>query len=207
MTDTDEKHRGLLLALMEPSPTLEEEFQDWYDSEHFPERVGTDGFLTANRLICVDGWPRYLALYDLTDVSVLNGESYARIAGGNYSRWTQRIVPRVWGHYRAEGVQIYPGAAMFGDGGRSSRTALWRFRSVPDHLADSIVAGLRTMYEGRPETAQVRIFRCRQENATDYVGIVELHAPLPLAHGAVEACGEARRHIDLVSVYTCYQRA
>ena len=28
--------RGLLFAAMEPSPELEEEFQLWYDSEHFP---------------------------------------------------------------------------------------------------------------------------------------------------------------------------
>ena len=38
---------GLLLATMEPPAGLEEEFQDWYDSEHFPERQGCPGFLTA----------------------------------------------------------------------------------------------------------------------------------------------------------------
>jgi hypothetical protein len=31
--------RGLRLAMMEPPPAVEEEFQDWYDTEHFPERA------------------------------------------------------------------------------------------------------------------------------------------------------------------------
>ena len=35
--------RGLLLAMMEPPPAMEEEFQDWYDTEHFPERATCEG--------------------------------------------------------------------------------------------------------------------------------------------------------------------
>ena len=73
--------RGLLLAMMEPPPAMEEEFQDWYDTEHFPERATCEGFLTAGRFVCIDGWPRYLALYDLADTDVLRGPAYARIAG------------------------------------------------------------------------------------------------------------------------------
>jgi hypothetical protein len=54
---------GLLLATMERPPAIEEEFQDWYDAEHFPERRDCDGFLTAGRYICRDGWPKYSALF------------------------------------------------------------------------------------------------------------------------------------------------
>src|SRR5262245_13683394 len=108
------EERGLLFAAMEPSPEMEEEFQDWYDTEHFPERQNTKGFLTAERFVCIDGFPRYLALYDLDDVGVLTGPEYAKIAGENYSRWTAHVVPRVWGHYRAAGRQVFPGSALFG---------------------------------------------------------------------------------------------
>ena len=72
--------KGLLLATMEPPAHIEEEFQDWYDSEHFPERRDCAGFETASRFVCVDGWPRFIALYDLTDVEVLRGPAYAAIA-------------------------------------------------------------------------------------------------------------------------------
>ena len=100
---------GLLLAMMEPPPAMEEEFQDWYDTEHFPERATCEGFVTAQRLVCLQGFPRYLALYDLSDLSVMDGPGYAAIARNRYSRWTQRIIPRMWGHYRFEANQIYPG--------------------------------------------------------------------------------------------------
>ena len=31
--------KGLLVAMMEPPAGFEEEFQDWYDTEHGPERM------------------------------------------------------------------------------------------------------------------------------------------------------------------------
>jgi hypothetical protein len=191
---------------MEPSPSLEEEFQQWYDTEHFPEREATDGFLTATRAICVDGWPRYIALYDLADVSVLRGDGYARIAGDSYSQWTGRIVSRVWGQYRAEGIQVYPGAALLGEKGAASRIVLWRFRNGHSNILDDVVAGLRALYEDQPETAQVRVFEAKLPEGVDYIGIVELHAPWHPPSGAVKALGKALPHLDMVNTYVRYQR-
>src|SRR5438132_4218358 len=140
--------KGLLLATMEPPAHIEEEFQDWYDSEHFPERRDCAGFETASRFVCVDGWPRFIALYDLTDVEVLRGPAYAAIAVGRYSAWTHRIMSKVWGQYRAEGVQVYPGSALLGQNGPCARLALWRFRRVADALQRSLVDGLKRLYDG-----------------------------------------------------------
>lgn len=195
---------GLLLAMMEPPQILEAEFQDWYDTEHFPERAETEGFLTARRFVCLDGWPRYLALYDLTDVGVLHGEEYAKIARERYSRWTNRIIPKTWGHYRAEGTQVYPGKARLGAAGNASRIMIWRFSDVADPSGETIIGGLRDMFEDLPETAQTRIFSSKREDATDYLGIIELYAPVALRPGAVAALGEARRHLDMVNTYTPY---
>ena len=55
---------GLPRAAMESPAGVEEEFQDWYDTGHFPERAAREGVLTARRFIAVSGWPRYLAIYD-----------------------------------------------------------------------------------------------------------------------------------------------
>ncbi len=200
------RRTGLLLAMMEPSPTLEEEFQHWYDSEHFPERQGVEGFVTAARYICLDGWPRYMALYDLSNVDVLSGPGYAKIAGGNYSRWTERVVSRVWGQYRAEGVQLYPGSSLLGSGGAHARLAIWRFRDVAPALHAGIVEGLRAIYEGQPETAQVRLFDARFANGHDVIGIVELHAPWTPPSSALAKLGPALRHLDMVNIYTRYER-
>src|SRR3546814_3022829 len=54
------KNKGFLMVTMEPPAAIEEEFNDWYDTEHVPERAAVDGFETAQRYVCVDGFPRYI---------------------------------------------------------------------------------------------------------------------------------------------------
>jgi hypothetical protein len=85
MANAARSSKGLLMATMEPPANIEEEFQDWYDSEHFPERQNCAGFDTAQRMVCVEGWPRYIALYDLENVDVLHGPAYGAIAISRYS--------------------------------------------------------------------------------------------------------------------------
>lgn len=206
MAEPGSTRYGLLLAMMEPSPTLEEEFQHWYDSEHFPERQGTDGFLTAARFVCLDGWPRYLALYDLSSVAVLRGPGYAKIAGNNYSRWTERVVARVWGQYRAEGVQLPPGNRLLGASGHSSRLAVWRFRNVATGARAGIVEGMRTLHEGQPEVAQLRLYEASLVDSLDIIALVELHAPWTPPAGAVKVLGSGIKHLDLLNTYTRYER-
>jgi len=193
---------GLLLATMEPPAGLEEEFQDWYDSEHFPERRDCPGFLTAHRFVCVDGWPRYLAMYDLEDVEVLGGEGYRRIAHAKYSAWTHRIMARVWGQYRAEGVQVYPGNALYGRAGPSARLVLWRFRGVS--AEPGLVEGLRTLYEARAQTVQLRVFRIAPAGSGDYLATVESSAPG--APADLAPLGATAKHADLVNTYVTYVR-
>lgn len=202
MTIAAARSTGLLLATMEPPANIEEEFQDWYDSEHFPERQSCPGFLTAHRFVCVEGWPRYLAMYDLEDVEVLRGEGYRRIAHAKYSPWTHRIMSKVWGQYRAEGVQVYPGSALHGKAGPASRLLLWRFRAVQDENA--LVESLCKVYDGRAETVQLRVFRVAPYESGDFLAMVELCGPTPATNLA--ALGTAAKHVDLVNTYMTYSR-
>jgi hypothetical protein len=195
---------GLLIAMMEPHALLEEEFQQWYDIEHFPERAGTEGFQTATRAVCIEGWPRYVALYDLSNIDVLKSPAYGKIARDNYSQWTHRVVSRAWGHYRAEALQVYPGGALIGANGACSRIVLWRFRNVAASEAALIVSGLRTIYEGQPETAQLRVFESDQGDAADYIGVIELYVPWTPPSGSVGVLGPVLRHVDMVNVYAHY---
>ena len=198
---------GLLVAMMEPPPTFEEEFQQWYDSEHFPEREACEGFLTAARFVCLDGFPRYLALYDLADPDVLRGPAYARIAGGKYSVWTGRVIPRMWGHYRAEGAQLYPGRGLLGAAGNASRLVVWRFQGVPAAEEGLVVEGLRAVYEGQPETAQVRVFAARFKAGTEILGLVELHVPWTPPSSALARLGSPMQRLDMVNTYARYRRS
>ena len=41
--------KGILVAAMNFSDVAEDEFHDWYDTEHVPERLRVPGFLNAER--------------------------------------------------------------------------------------------------------------------------------------------------------------
>jgi hypothetical protein len=200
----DVMRKGLLLATMEPPANIEEEFQDWYDSEHFPERRNCAGFETASRFVCVDGWPRYAALYDLTDVDVLRGPAYAAIAVGRYSAWTHRIMSKVWGQYRAEGVQVYPGSSLLGQHGPCARLILWRFRRVPDARERALIEGLKRLYDDHQDSGQLRVFRVPGDDPADYLALVELRGARHVPDLAL--LGDAARHVDLINVYVPYTR-
>ncbi len=43
--------KGILVAAMDFSAAREDEFHDWYDLEHVPERLRVPGFLNGERWI------------------------------------------------------------------------------------------------------------------------------------------------------------
>ncbi len=198
--------KGLLLAMMEPPSVHDAEFNDWYDNEHLPERLAVDGFLNARRFVCIEGWPRYLALYDLATVDVLHSPGYFAIARDRYSAWTHRTQAFVQGLLRAEGVQLYPGDALIGAAGLSARLVLWRFRDVPEPAVAHIASGLRAIYEGRPETAQLRVYQLAHDDAVGYVGLVELRMPRGFDALDLSPLRDAARCIETVNVYVPYRR-
>ncbi|WP_051791534.1 hypothetical protein [Amycolatopsis jejuensis] len=67
---------ALLFVLAEPGPVPEEEFHDWYDTEHGPARLGVPGIRTGYRYHALDGQkPSWLAWYEL-DSAALDSPEY-----------------------------------------------------------------------------------------------------------------------------------
>jgi len=194
---------GFLLVTMEPPAELEEEFNDWYDMEHIPGRGGIPGFETARRLVCISGWPRYLALYDLAGVGVLDSAFYQQAAWASFSPWTKRMLGKVRGQYRASGEQVYPGDRLTGD---LARMIMIRFRDVPDVEGEELLSGLRASYEGRKDIAQLRVLRSDYGNRIDYLALVETRLPLLDPRPDAAALGAAGARIDLVNEYVPYWR-
>src|SRR5262249_39743857 len=101
--------KGTLIAAMNVGRAAEDEFHDWYDTEHLPERQRIPGFLVCERWIgAVDG-KISVATYDLEHVGVLKSPAYLAIAGENLSPWSKRVTGRVERLMRFEGDQILPG--------------------------------------------------------------------------------------------------
>jgi hypothetical protein len=192
------RNKGILLVTMEPPAAIEEEFNDWYDTEHIPERAAISGFESALRFVCIDGWPRYLALYDLAYPEVLGEEEYSRVAGANFSAWTRRIQGKVRGQYRAVGTQVYPGNALTGN---PARLTLLRFSGVQPDAEQRIREALIATFLMRTETSQVRLFRADASGATDYLALIESQAAFDMSTLDLSAFGTQRQHMDMVNTY------
>lgn len=103
--------KGILIAAMDFSACPEDEFHDWYDLEHVPERLRIPGFLNAERWIDIENPKISVATYDLDTVEVLHSPPYLAIAGANSSPWTKRTQRFRKSLTRYEGEQILPGDA------------------------------------------------------------------------------------------------
>ena len=62
----EEERRYLLLVQMDIPPEFEDEFNNWYDSEHIPMLMQVPGWTSSRRYILINGdAPKYMTLYEL----------------------------------------------------------------------------------------------------------------------------------------------
>ena len=198
--------KGLLLAMMEPPAGFEEEFQDWYDTEHVPERMGVKEFETGRRFVCQSGFPRYVALYDLTSLEAASrNPEYSKYTGSGVSPWTHRLRTKILGRYRFTGDQIYPGTANMGGNGPVIRLMVLRFREAPRDGEQKLLAALRENFDGRRGLAQLRLFR-GVETPGDYIATAEFGTNADHVEVDPAPFGPLARHLDLINTYAPYWR-
>jgi hypothetical protein len=98
--------KGMLFSQMEPSPALEPEFNEWYETEHIPARLALPGFAAAVRYVEVGGARKYLAIYEISDMKVLDTPVYQRLKTDPSAR-TARMLRSVAGFTRFTCNQTY----------------------------------------------------------------------------------------------------
>ncbi len=108
--------KGLLFASFDFSTTQPDEFHDWYDLEHIPERLRVPGFLNAERWISADNPNVTVATYDLDSLAVLHSPAYNAIGYDNASVWTRRITAIAKRIMRFAGEQLVPGDRVAPEG-------------------------------------------------------------------------------------------
>jgi hypothetical protein len=101
--------RGLLVAVFDYSTAHADEFHDWYDLEHIPERERVPGFGLCERWMNVDGSKVAVASYDLDSLAVMRSAPYKAIAYENLSVWSKRVTTMCNRMLRFEGEQVAPG--------------------------------------------------------------------------------------------------
>ena len=195
------ERKGLLLVLMEPPAPLEEEFNDWYDTEHFPQRRALPGMQSATRWVCLSGWPRWAALYDMTGVEALQTPEYLAVSGANSTPWSRRILPRTVGRARLVLEQVAPGGALGLPPTEVSALILARYPAAIDPAACLDAAN------SVPGCRQARVFRnvAAADPAESFV-LAECSRPAS-PDRVLEALGEVTgTGATLLNLYAPYQR-
>src|SRR3954471_15821738 len=81
-------------------------FIEWHNREHIPERVAIPGFHRGRRYVAVDGTPEYFTLYEARDTDVLVGESYLQRLN-NPTPWTRDATAHFRNTVRGVCAQVY----------------------------------------------------------------------------------------------------
>lgn len=108
---------GILVPVVDFTGMAEDEFNDWYDLEHIPERLRMPGFLACERWIGVDNQKISVATYGLENADVLKSQAYNAMGnhargGDNLSVWSKRVTARIKILMRFEGDEILSGGGV-----------------------------------------------------------------------------------------------
>ena len=105
-------------------PDGKEDFYEWHNREHMPERVGIPGFRRGRRYIVEHGRPEYFNLYEVETPEVLTGQDYlGRL--NNPTPWTRRAVA----YFRNVSRSLCRVGASFGCG-QGGFIMTWRFETM-----------------------------------------------------------------------------
>jgi hypothetical protein len=177
---------------------MDEEFNDWYDLEHLPQMLAVPGMDTANRFVAIRGWPRYLAIYDLSEFGVLRSHEYRAMTGSRFTPWSRRILSRVKGWQRMTFVQQWPGtAAMSPD---CAAFLLYVYRGNPE--LTSAAEGLAR----KPGVMQARAFGPGEETNDGGALVVECGAVLALPRPPAEVITVSGGTLVFSAAYARYWR-
>ncbi len=126
---------GLLVAGFDFSTVAEDEFNDWYDTEHVPERARTPGFINCERWIGADDPKISIATYDLETLAVLQSPAYKAIGGVNLSPWSKRVTAKCKRICRFEAEQTLPGN-LAAPGSGANAMLFFAMNPTPEAEAD-----------------------------------------------------------------------
>lgn len=126
--------KGLLLVGFDFATAHADEFHDWYDLEHIPEREAVPGFGLCQRWISAANPQQAVASYELDTLGVLDSPAYRAIGGANLTVWSKRVTAMCKRLIRFEGDQCNPGDQASPTG--ASGLLVNAMNVDPEHRAD-----------------------------------------------------------------------
>jgi len=83
----------LQMGRIDIAAAMEEEFNDWYNTNYIPGYLTVPGCIRARRYLAVEGQPKYLTVYEFENSGVPDTPEWARARSGN--PWNARMRPHV----------------------------------------------------------------------------------------------------------------
>lgn len=151
-----------MLLSFDIAPEAIEEHDRWHTQEHLPERLSIPGFLRGTRWIATGGAPRYMVVYEVSDLHVLTSEAYlSRL--NNPTPWTRRMMTSYRGMSR--GLCAVPGSFGYGQGGTAALIRFGCEEASADHAHQWLLAEVLPKVPQMPGLGSAHLLRAAQAAA------------------------------------------
>jgi hypothetical protein len=84
--------KGVIAIWQDLVPEFRQEYREWHNCQHIPERLAIPGFRRARRFITVEGGPEFYTLYEAGRVEDVSGKAYLDRLNAP-TEWTRKIMP------------------------------------------------------------------------------------------------------------------
>jgi len=91
------KEGGLLVNRQDADPGMEQDFNNWYHQEHLPALSQVPGCIAVHRFRAVEGTPKYMAVYHLTQPEVQTSDAWKKAID---TPWSARVRPAFQNRWR-----------------------------------------------------------------------------------------------------------
>lgn len=106
--------KGVIAIWQDLIPEAREDYYEWHNRQHMPERLSIPGFRRARRFVAVRGGPEFYTLYEADSHDNVGGKAYLERLNAP-TEWTRRIMPAFRNMARAVCRVAYSGGV--GEGG------------------------------------------------------------------------------------------
>jgi hypothetical protein len=84
--------KGVIAIWQDLLPEARQDYYEWHNRQHVPERLSIPGFRRARRFIAVSGGPEFYTLYEADTPEDVSGKAYLERLNSP-TEWTRRIMP------------------------------------------------------------------------------------------------------------------
>ena len=106
--------KGVIAIWQDLIPEARQDYYEWHNRQHVPERLSIPGFRRARRFVAVSGGPEFYTLYEAESHGDVSGKAYLERLNAP-TEWTRRIMPAFRNMARAVCRVAYSGGV--GEGG------------------------------------------------------------------------------------------